>query len=108
MAGAGTSLLVFSGIVAAVLPIWAFIDLLQWSEGQWRRARHDRLLWAALIALTWLPGTIAYALAVRPRLALPRPRHRISLPGWYPDPRRSGRHRYHDGQAWTRFVVKSR
>ncbi len=108
MADAATSLLVFSGIVAVALPAWALIDLLQWSEGQWQRAQHDRLLWAALILLTWLPGTIAYAVAVRPRLALPRPRQRHASPGWYPDPRRAGHHRYHDGQAWTRFVVESR
>lgn len=105
MSEAGTALLVFTGIVAAALPIWALIDLAQWSPRQWERAQHDRLLWALLIALTWIPGTVAYALSVRPRLTRPRPRETTTTAGWYPDPRRAGRHRYHDGQNWTRFFV---
>ena len=107
MVEAGTALLIFSGIVAVSLPLWALIDLLQWTDSQWKRAQHDKLLWALIILLTWLPGTLAYALSVRPRLAHPQRRRPMNA-GWYPDPRRRGRHRYFDGQSWTQYIVESR
>ena len=84
MVEAGTALLIFSGIVAVSLPLWALI-----------------------ILLTWLPGTLAYALSVRPRLAHPQRRRPMNA-GWYPDPRRRGRDRYFDGQSWTQYIVESR
>ena len=86
------------------LNIWAIVDVARQPDHAWKAIKQDRTLWLVLTLLAGLPCSIAYLVAVRPRLeAVPT---MMALPGWYPDPMVPGVMRYHDGTEWTAHAMR--
>lgn len=70
-------LLAFLSLV--VLPVWAVVDALQATDGQWAAIGQQRTVWVALLAIGTLCAgpvglvlAIVYLLSVRPKLAAAR------------------------------------
>lgn len=85
------------------LNIWAIVDVARQPEHAWKAIKQDRTLWLVLTLLAGLPCSIAYLVAIRPKLdAIPA---MLALPGWYPDPTMPSVMRYHDGTGWTAHAV---
>jgi hypothetical protein len=85
------------------LNIWAIVDVARQPEHAWKAIKQDRTLWLVLTLLAGLPCSIAYLVAIRPKLdAVPA---MLALPGWYPDPAMPGVMRYHDGTGWTAHAM---
>jgi hypothetical protein len=83
--------------------IWAIVDVARRPEHQWKAIKQDRTLWLVLTLLAGLPCSIAYLVAIRPKLdAIPT---QLALPGWYPDPALPGYVRWHDGTEWTAHAM---
>ena len=85
------------------LNIWAIVDVARQPDHAWKAIKQDRTLWLVLTLLAGLPCSIAYLVAIRPRLdAVPA---MVALPGWYPDPMMPGVMRFHDGTSWTAHAM---
>jgi len=56
------------GLVMFVVWVWALIDALQKTDGQWAAAGQSKVLWVLLIALLGFLGAILYFAMARPAL----------------------------------------
>lgn len=66
--GAGGLLVIILVAFFVVIPLWGTIDAALRPDSAWREADQNKLLWVALQIFLWGFGSIAYLIAIRPKL----------------------------------------